>query len=85
MPRLEASTPDGYLAQLPDDRRQAIGAVRDVIRRNLPAGFEEGVDLGMLSYIVPLARFPDTYNGHPLGLATSDPRRRCLTRRCGWR
>ena len=69
MPRLEASTPEEYLAQLPDDRRQAIGAVRDVIRRNLPAGFEEGIDFGMLSYHVPLARFPDTYNGHPLGLA----------------
>jgi hypothetical protein len=69
MPRLEASTPEDYIAQLPDDRRQAISAVRDVIRRNLPAGFEEGVDFGMLSYHVPLARFPGTYNGHPLGLA----------------
>jgi hypothetical protein len=63
MPRLWARTPDGYLAQLPDDRRQATGAVRPVNRRNLPAGFEEGVDFGMLSYHVPLACFPDMYNG----------------------
>jgi hypothetical protein len=69
MPRLEASSPDEYIAQLPPDRREAISAVREVIRRNLPAGYEEGIDFGMISYQVPLDRFPDTYNGHPLGLA----------------
>jgi hypothetical protein len=69
MPRLEASSPDEYIAQLPPDRREAISAVREVIRRNLPAGPEEGIDFGMISYHVPLDRFPDTYNGHPLGLA----------------
>jgi hypothetical protein len=69
MPRLEASSPDEYIAQLPPDRREAISAVRDVIRRNLPAGYEEGIDFGMISYHVPLDRFPHTYNGHPLGLA----------------
>jgi uncharacterized protein YdhG (YjbR/CyaY superfamily) len=69
MPRLEASSPDEYIAQLPPDRRDAISAVREVIRRNLPAGYEEGIDFGMISYHVPLDRFPDTYNGHPLGLA----------------
>ena len=69
MPRLEASSPEEYIAQLPPDRREAIAAVRDVIRRNLPVGYEEGIDFGMISYHVPLDRFPDTYNGHPLGLA----------------
>ena len=69
MPRLGANSPEEYIAQLPPDRREAIAAVRDVIRRNLPAGYEEGIDFGMISYHVPLDRFPDTYNGHPLGLA----------------
>jgi hypothetical protein len=40
-----------------------------VIRRNLPPGFEEGMQFGMIGYYVPLDRFPDTYNGQPLGLA----------------
>ena len=69
MARSTAATPDAYLAELPLDRRAALTAVRDVILRNLPAGFEEGVGFGMISYHVPLARFPDTYNGYPLGLA----------------
>lgn len=69
MPRVQAATTEEYIAQVPHDRRDAIRAVRDVIRRNLPAGFEEGIEFGMISFHVPLERFPDTYNGRPLGLA----------------
>ena len=69
MVKSDAATPDEYLAALPPDRRAAIAAVRDVIRRNLPDGFEEGMEFGMIAYYVPLERFPNTYNGHPLGLA----------------
>ena len=64
-----AQSPDEYIAALPPDRREAISAVRDVIRQNLPDGFEEGMEFGMISYHVPLERFPDTYNRRPLGLA----------------
>jgi hypothetical protein len=60
---------DEYIEALPEDRRDAVRAVRDVIRRNLPAGYEEGMQYGMIGYYVPLERFPDTYNGQPLGLA----------------
>jgi hypothetical protein len=67
--RSNASTVDDYLAELPDDRREAISAVREVIRENLPAGFEEGMQYGMIGYYVPLERYPDTYNGEPLGVA----------------
>jgi Domain of unknown function (DU1801) len=63
-----AQSPDEHIASLPPDRREAITAVRDVIRRNLPDGFEEGMEFGMLAWYVPLERFPDTYNGRPLGL-----------------
>ena len=65
----DATTPDEYLAELAPDRRAAIAAVRDVVRRNLPEGFEEGMQFGMIAYYVPLDRFPNTYNGRPLGLA----------------
>jgi hypothetical protein len=65
----DAATPDEYVAGLPPERREAISAVRDVIRRNLPQGFAEGMQFGMIGYYVPLERFGDTYNGQPLGLA----------------
>jgi len=63
-----AKTPAAYVKSLPADRREAIAAVRKVILKNLPKGYEEIVDFGMLAYVVPLKRYPDTYNGHPLGV-----------------
>lgn len=64
----DARTPDDYIASLPEDRREPISAVREVIRANLPAGFEEGMQFGMIAWYIPLERFPNTYNGQPLGL-----------------
>lgn len=65
----DAQSPAEYLAALPEDRREALTAVRKVILDNLPPGFEEGMQFGMIGYYIPLERFPDTYNGQPLGLA----------------
>ncbi len=67
--RSDAETVDEYLASLPDDRRAALEAVREVILANLPEGYEESMNWGMISYEVPLERYPDTYNGQPLGYA----------------
>jgi hypothetical protein len=64
-----ATTPDEYIASLPDDRRETVAKVVDVIRDNLPDGYEEGMAYGMIGWWVPLERFPDTYNRQPLGLA----------------
>ena len=60
---------DAYLAALPADRRAALTALRNTINASLPEGYEEGVQFGMLSWFVPLSRYPDTYNKQPLCLA----------------
>ena len=65
----DVMTPDEYVAGLPDGRREAIAAVREVVRANLPPGYVEGIGFGMIGWVVPLERFPDTYNGRPLILA----------------
>lgn len=67
--RSEATTVDAYLAALPPDRREALSAVRAVILDRLPAGIVETMNWGMVSYEVPLSRYPDTYNGQPLSYA----------------
>ncbi|MGW8282293.1 MAG: iron chaperone [Gemmatimonadota bacterium] len=67
--RSEAATVDAYLEQLPEYRRTAIAAVRDVILENLPDGYEESMSWGMIAYEVPLTTYPDTYNGKPLAYA----------------
>jgi hypothetical protein len=64
-----ASSVPEYLASLPPERRQAMEAVRAVIRANLPPGIEEGMQFGMIGYYVPLSTYPDTYNGQPLCVA----------------
>ena len=60
------TTPDAYLASLPEDRRKIISAVRDLILQNLPEGYQETINWGMLSYEIPLETYPDTYNKNPL-------------------
>ena len=60
------TTPTDYLASLPQDRREVISAVRDLILQYLPKGYEETINWGMLSYEVPLEVYPDTYNKKPL-------------------
>ena len=37
-----------------------------MIRKNLPRGYREVMGWGMISYGIPLSRYPDTYNGQPL-------------------
>src|SRR3954471_11620118 len=61
-----AKTVDAYLASLPDDKRSAIATVRDLVLRNLPEGFVEGMGFGMIYYSIPLSRYPNTYNGQAL-------------------
>jgi len=68
-----ATTVESYLASLPPDRRAELSRVRDVVRSHLPKGWEEGIVYGMISWYLPLSRYPDTYNKQPLtiaGLAT---------------
>jgi uncharacterized protein YqjF (DUF2071 family) len=55
-----------YLAKLPAPQRREVERVRDVIRKNLPDGYEETLTSGMIVYEVPLAVYSDTYNGHAL-------------------
>jgi len=57
----KAASIDEYLAQLPEDRRTAIEAVRKIIRKNLPRGYEEVLQYGMIGYVVPLKTFPTGY------------------------
>ena len=69
MARSEATTVEEYLDELADDRRATLEAVRDVVRANLPDGYEETVQFGMISYVVPLERYPKTYNRQALQYA----------------
>lgn len=61
-----ASTVQQYLDALPDEQREIVARVREVILKNLPKGYREAVSWGALTYEVPLELYSDTYNKKPL-------------------
>lgn len=57
-----ATTPEQYLLELPEDRQFIINTLRNTIIENLPAGFQEVMQYGMLSYVVPHSIYPAGYH-----------------------
>lgn len=60
-----ATSVEEYLKELPEDRREAISKIRDVVNKNLPKGFEETMSYGMIGYVVPHSIYPDGYHCTP--------------------
>ena len=61
----KATTPEQYLSELPEDRKEAMLKLRNVIKGNLPQGFEEVISYGMLGYVVPHSIYPSGYHCDP--------------------
>jgi hypothetical protein len=61
----KAPTVQAYLRALPEDRRAAISAVRDVILENLDGSYEEGMQYGVIGYYVPHRVYPKGYHCDP--------------------
>ncbi|MHA2501770.1 MAG: DUF1801 domain-containing protein [Candidatus Kariarchaeaceae archaeon] len=66
--KIEASSPEEYLNQLPEERKQALSKIRDIVQHHLPDGYEENMTYDMISYTIPLEDYPNTYNKKPLTL-----------------
>lgn len=62
----DATTVQEYINSLPIERQEIIKTVRESILSALPAGYEESMNWGMISYEVPLSICPNTYNKKPL-------------------
>ena len=63
----------------PDAKGVGCTAVREVILENLPDGYEEIMQYGMISYIVPTAILAETYNGQPLMYAALASQKRYMS------
>lgn len=61
----KATTVNEYIASLPDDRAEIIAALRKEIVKNLPKGFEETMQYGMISYVVPHKLYAAGYHTNP--------------------
>jgi hypothetical protein len=60
-----AYTPDDYLYELSEDRKAAVGGLRDTILENLPKGFCERMTYGMIGYVIPHELYPPGYHCDP--------------------
>ena len=71
-----ATSPEEYLATIPEDRRDVLASMRDTINTNLPDGFEEIMAYGHFGWVVPHSIYPPGYHCDPksplpfLGLAS---------------
>ena len=64
--RSEATTVAEYLKELPAERRKIVKAVRQAVNESIQPGFVEVMNWGMITWEIPLERYPKTYNKKPL-------------------
>ncbi|MEF3078013.1 DUF1801 domain-containing protein [Winogradskyella poriferorum] len=61
----DATSPEDYISQVPEERQDTLKKLRKVIKDNLPTGFEEGMQYKMIGYYVPHSVYPDGYHCDP--------------------
>ena len=61
----DANSPDEYISSLPDDHQEPMEKLRTIIRENLPPGFQETMNYGMIGFVVPLSTYPAGYHCTP--------------------
>ena len=61
----KADSPEDYINQVPEERKDVLKKLRKTIVSNLPEGFEEGIQYGMIGYYVPHSKYPSGYHCNP--------------------
>ncbi len=59
---IDATTVEEYISKLPDERKTAVSKLRETVKNNLPAGFEECISYKMIGYVVPHSLYPKGYH-----------------------
>ena len=58
-------TVEQYIEQLSLERKSGIQKLREIILKNLPKGFVETINYGMIGYVVPHSIYPNGYHCDP--------------------
>lgn len=61
----KASSPEEYIKLLPEERKEPVKKLRQIILDNLPKGMEEQMSYGMLGFVIPHSIYPDGYHCDP--------------------
>ena len=60
--KIEANSVEEYIENCPEDRKEFIIRLRETILKNLPKGFHEELNYGMIGYVVPRSIYPKGYH-----------------------
>lgn len=60
--KIKAESVKEYLENIPEERKPAMNQLRDIVKNNIPKGFEECLSYGMIGYVVPHSIYPDGYH-----------------------
>jgi uncharacterized protein YdhG (YjbR/CyaY superfamily) len=63
--RIESTSVNDYFSKVPEERQSAMNKLREIVKNNLPKGFEEQLSYGMPGYVVPHSIYPDGYHCDP--------------------
>lgn len=58
-------TPDELINNAPEERKEALNKLRKTILENIPEGFQECINYGMIGYVVPHSVYPAGYHCNP--------------------
>ena len=63
--QLNANTVKEFLKKVPKERSEYFNKLRETILANLPKGFNEQLNYGMIGYVVPHDIYPEGYHCDP--------------------
>lgn len=60
--QIPAKDPEEYISKVPEDRIPYFKKLRQTILKNIPNGFVEQMNYGMIGYVVPKTTYPAGYH-----------------------
>jgi hypothetical protein len=60
--QIKANSPEEYIAQISEAQFPYFNKLRTIILNNIPKGFEEQINYGMIGYVVPKSIYPEGYH-----------------------
>jgi uncharacterized protein YdhG (YjbR/CyaY superfamily) len=63
--RVIANSIEEYIEQVPEERKEYFNKLRDVLKSNIPEGFHEELNYGMIGYVVPHSLYSPGYHTDP--------------------
>ncbi|CAI8731937.1 DUF1801 domain-containing protein [Chryseobacterium sp. IT-36CA2] len=63
--QIQSVSIEDYISKIPEERQEAFKKLYDTVNDNLPKGFEDAANYGMIGWVVPLETYPAGYHCAP--------------------